>query len=167
MSNFTDNQKESAGSNIRKEFALNNDHEVRELLNETEYAKYIEDLDNDRDLTFKDKNIMDYSENEIKSLSPEDKKKFRKLKQLQTQIKVKVVRHNLELNREKRNKYKEQQKAAQKERDELDKEIQNLLDQFQNSNEENKDDSNVDNKNFKRLYNKYKNKYLKLKEQLN
>ena len=167
MSNFTDNQKESAGSNIRKEFALNNDHEVRELLNETEYAKYIEDLDNDRDLTFKDKNIMDYSENEIKSLSPEDKKKFRKLKQLQTQIKVKVVRHNLELNREKRNKYKEQQKAAQKERDELDKEIQNLLDQFQNSNEENKDDSNVDNKNFKRLYKKYKNKYLKLKEQLN
>ena len=100
MSSFAD-EKESAGSNIRKEFALNNDHEVKELLNETEYAKYIEDLDNDRDLTFKDKNIMDYSENEIKSFSPEDKKKFRKLKIHQTKINQEMLRHNIKVRKQK------------------------------------------------------------------
>ena len=166
MSSFAD-EKESTGSNIRKEFALNNDHEVKELLNETEYAKYIEDLDNDRDLTFKGKNVMDYSENEINSFSPEDKKKFRKLKQLQTKIKVQVVRHNIKVRKQKieklENEKKEKERKEMEERVKLDKEIQELLEQFQkdNSNEKKKDE------NFKRLYNKYKNKYLKLKEQLN
>lgn len=166
MSSFAD-EKESTGSNIRKELALNNDHEIKELLNETEHAKYIEDLDNDRDLTFKDRNIMDYSKNEINSFSPEDKMKFRKLKILQTKIKQEMLRHNIKVRKQKieklENEKKEKERKEMEERVKLDNQIQELLDQYQkdNSNEKKKDE------NFKRLYNKYKNKYLKLKEQLN
>ena len=103
MSSFA-NEKESAGSNLRKEIALKNDTKVRDVLNEAEYVQYIQDLDNDRELTFKGKNVMDYSENEKSLLNPEDRKKLSKLKVLQTRIKSFMLRAKIEANNEERKK---------------------------------------------------------------
>merc|ERR1711916_26985 len=122
MSSFA-NEKESAGSNLRKEIALNNDTEVRAVLNEAEYVQYIQDLDNDRELTFKGKNVMDYSENEKSLLNPEDRKKLSKLKVLQTRIKSFMLRAKIEANNEERGKSLEERRRVLREKKIKEREV--------------------------------------------
>ena len=122
MSSFA-NEKESAGSNLRKEIALNNDTEVRAVLNEAEYVQYIQDLDNDRELTFKGKNVMDYSENEKNSFSLDDRRKLRKLRELQTRIKSFMLRARNQANNEERGKSLEERRRVLREKKIKEREV--------------------------------------------
>lgn len=189
-------EKESAVSNLRKEIAFKHDSEVKALLNEVEYAQYIQDLDNDRELTFKGKNVMDYSENEINLIDTENKEKIRKLKILQLKIKSQMIRaYNEERNRkieEERRRENEQRKSDEElqtmmrqDEEELNKEKEinktypikpiNIIELKNNVKIDDSDDelyskkylSLRKEKDYKKLYTKYKYKYLKLKGKLN
>ena len=115
MSKFA-NEKELAVSNIRKEIALNNDGEVKQVLTEEEYKKFIEDLDNNRDLTFNGINVMNYSINEIGLMNPEKKEKIKKLRILQTKIESEMVKARNKANNVERRKQIEEQRRRENER---------------------------------------------------
>lgn len=133
MSNFENEkvsaEKESTGSNLRKEIALNNDTDVRAVLTDAEYVQYIQDLNNDRDLTFKGKNVMDYNENEINSLNPEDYKKFSKLRVLQTRIKSQIIRARNQANNEERKNSIEERRRVLREKYKKERELRKIQDE--------------------------------------
>ena len=93
MSNFDEsNEKESP--TLRSEIATKSKYhnEVKELLSEIEYSQYLNDLNEDRDLTFKGKNVNDYNTSDRTNLTEEEKIKYRALKKQQLKITLEMER---------------------------------------------------------------------------
>lgn len=93
MSSFDEsNEKESPTlrSNIATKSKYHN--EVKELLSEAEFSQYLNELNEDRDLTFNGKNVNDYNTSDRTKLSEEEKIKYRALKKQQLKITLEMER---------------------------------------------------------------------------